>query len=343
VPRATAALATLLALATSCSSPEPDLDQQAQFTVRGRWPTAAEITYRLKADDSPIGAAAFRRAVERATREWTLPDRIGFRPAGPDEPADVTLSFERGHHGACTPFGPNADVAHTGPVAPGTFIHFDLDREWSENGETGVSVFHTALHELGHVLGLGHSEPSAAVMSTDPRRPGELSWHDRAGLHSLYGGGRDGNGDLVLGSTILHRVAPSANTGFAAFDTNGDGRDELLVWRTDAAGNGSLLIYHFAAGPNPQGPLLTRTLGPFLGTVAAGADVAFANNEDGARYLVCRFEDGRVMTRQFDHHGLPAMPRTPPTTAALEAATRSSEGLFDGEHRIAVSRRPPTR
>lgn len=324
----------LAGVAASCAPQPVENGDAAAFSVRGRWPDATRISYRIDAARSPIGADAFARAVQRAMAIWSELDRIGFRPAASDEKADVTLSWQRGHHGACIPFGPNADVAHSGPVAPGTFVHFDLGRQWNEAGGEGVSVFHTALHELGHVLGLGHTDVAIAVMGTDPVRPEVLTMHDRAGIWSLYGGGSDGVGDLTIGPTVLRRVAPADRCDFAVFDTDGDEDAEVIVWRTDAAGHGEVMIHHFTSGP-----LLSHTHGPFLGTVVPGSDVGVVRGDDGARYLVSKATNGRLIARQFDGHGVPGMPKAPTDDEILATATRPTAGDLDGDGNAETVRR----
>jgi len=321
------ALATVFVLA-GCSDPGPESNEPAQFTVRGRWPDGVAISYRIETANSPIPTDLLVQAIERAAGAWNATGIVTFHPAAVDEKtADVTLSWRRGHHGACQPFGTGADVAHSGPVKPGTFIHFDLGRTWSD-----ASVFGTALHELGHVLGLGHSEAPDAVMSTNPDRPTELSWHDLAGLHSLYGGGTSGPGDLKISGSatksalVLRRVAPHPACEFSVFDSDGDGDAELLVWRTDAAGHGALMIYHFN-----RGPALTQTFGPLHGAVAPDSDVSLVTSDSGDRYLVSTFDNGNTVVRQFDRFGIPGQPRTPTTPELLERAGRSLRGDLDGD------------
>lgn len=319
-------LVILFGLATGCSPPDPAEQTPAQFTVRGRWPTATAITYRIETARSPIDASSFVRAIERAAKVWSDTGVISFRAAtATDSAADVTIGWRRGHHGACQPFGPGVDVAHSGPVAPGTFIHFDLGRTWTE-----ASVFGTALHELGHVLGLGHSEAPEAVMSTNPTRPVELSLHDLAGVHSLYGDMdslETGRGDLNIGggTTMLRRASPHATCRRARFDTDGDGDSELLIWRIDPAGHGTLMIYHFTLGPK-----LARTIGPLHGAVAPGATVQFVKSEAGDRYLVSKFENGNSIVRQFDRHGIPVQPSAPLPNSLLERAEARPTGDLDG-------------
>ncbi len=306
----------------------------ADFAVRGRWVDPRAIRVRVDSERSPIDGEVFLRAVERASAVWNATGVIGLHPAKDEEKADVTLSFRRGHHGACEPFGPSTDVAHAGPTAPGTFIHFDAARSWSENGELdqSVSLFHTALHELGHVLGLGHSDALLAVMSSDRRRPGALSAHDLAGLHSLYGGGTDGDGDLRIvradGSVaaVLRAVAPSDQCEFAVFDCDGDDRDELLVWRTQASGHGLLTVFGFGPGPS-----LVRTVGPFFGVVAVGAKVGFVEGDDDERLLVTTFAKGMPIVRQFDRFGIPELPPGPIADRVMQQAAAATHGDLDGD------------
>ncbi len=323
-----------LVLAVACDGPAPPTEP-ARFTIRGRWPVAPlAVSYRVEATTSPLPEGAFDRAVQRAATKWAASGVVGFRRADEGEVPDLTLGFRRGHHGACQPFGPGADVAHSGPTQIGTFVHFDLGRTWSEAGGDGtVSLFATTLHELGHVLGLGHVDVADAVMGVDPTRPTELSHHDLAGLHSLYGGGVDGSGDLVMqrkGRDVLvvRGVAPSGSAEFAVFDADGDGKDDLVVWRTDAQGHGELQLAMFAAGPQ-----LVRTVGPFLGVVAPGARVAFAVGGGGERLLVAVAANGKVMPRQFDRYGVPELPTLSVEAAVVARATTAQEGDLDGDGR----------
>ncbi|MBL8752483.1 MAG: matrixin family metalloprotease, partial [Planctomycetes bacterium] len=309
----------------------------ARFAIRGRWPIAPmDVTFGVEDATSPLPAGTFERVVQRAVAQWSATGAVGFRKAAAGERPDVTFGFRRGHHGACEPFGTGADVAHAGPVGPGSFVHYDLARKWSEDGADGaVSLFATTLHEVGHVLGLGHVDTPDAVMGVDPERPSSLSVHDRAGLHSLYGGGPDHPGDLAVVGTdgvvacVVRGVAPAGRAEFALFDADGDGRHELLVWRTDLSGHGELVLFRFTSGR----PLLERSIGPFLGVVVPGARVGFVRGPDGERLLVATAPNGVVMPRQFDRFGVPELPARPVEAGLAARAALVREGDVDGDGR----------
>ena len=172
LPRASA----LLALGLTCCAPEVQPVQSgsaeaappvtSHFTIRGRWQNPHDVTYRIEDRGAPLATAVWRAAVTRACETWSATRLVTFVPAPDGAKADVTLGWRRGHHGACEPFSVNSTVAHSGPVRAGTFVHFDGGRKWvgdAEDDQEGYSVYGTALHELGHVLGLGHSAADDAI------------------------------------------------------------------------------------------------------------------------------------------------------------------------------------
>ena len=70
-------------------------------------------------------------------------------------------------------------------------VHFDADRTWVDDPSdvmAGFDFFTVALHELGHALGLGHSDVAGSVMEAvyaGTRRT--LTADDIAGIQALYG------------------------------------------------------------------------------------------------------------------------------------------------------------
>lgn|GEM_PF-1964056 len=326
-----------------------------RFSVRGRLDDPWGITWRAESEAGPVDQRVFLDALEHAMAAWSASGLVAFRPAAEGQIATVRFGWRRGEHGGCRAFGVDPATAHTGPMGTSTFVHFDAGRRWSvgeatdpdPSGGAVHSLEQAAMHELGHVLGLGHSAESRALMSPDTHAevPTES---DLAGLRSLYGrGGLRGPADLLvlalrpgatpggsLGQPVspgLSEVAPAGRSAVAVFDTDGDGDDELLVWRTDVRGLGALMIYHFVQSPwadaradaggarqlGWSGPALARTLGPLLGAVSPLARTSFRRDKTGGRWIESIFPGGETRLRRFGRDGLLHQP-TPAQTLSVE-------------------------
>ena len=115
----------------ACSDPPPF---QARFSVRGRWNGARELRCRVEPGDGPVPPAACEAALREALETWRATGLVTYELGAPDAAANVVFAWQRGAHGDCTPFGVDPSVAHTGPVGPDTFVHFDAGRVWSAPG-----------------------------------------------------------------------------------------------------------------------------------------------------------------------------------------------------------------
>ena len=293
---------------------------------------AGEVTYRLHLEGAPLGPEIVRETFQRACAAWSEAGPVSFREARADETPVLTVSFGLASHGPCPPFGIDTSVAHTTTIDGRPAIHVDRDRTWKPDGlreGRDTPLYQTFLHELGHVLGIGHTTDESALMAPDPRTE-RIEPSDRDALLTLYGGEPAGPDDLrvVRGdetTAVLHGLRVEGAIGAGCFDTDGDGRDEVLVWRTDREGAGQLTSFRFERDGR-----VSRTVGPNFGIVDGSARVALGTGPSGERLLILTYPDGTRIARVFGPDGVPVTFEGP-LPEAYEPPEPRLEADIDGD------------
>ncbi|KAH0973018.1 hypothetical protein GBA52_025174 [Prunus armeniaca] len=125
--------------------------------------------------------------VARAFQTWAASTHFTFSQS--NQNPDLTVSFHRGNHGDGAPFdGPGGTIAHAFAPTNGRF-HYDADERYSVGAVSGAYDLETvALHEIGHLLGLGHSSVQGAIMypTISPGVTKGLHGDDIQGIKALY-------------------------------------------------------------------------------------------------------------------------------------------------------------
>ena len=125
-----------------------------------------------------------------ALNKWSTTSLLHFKESRSNM-TNISIKFAAKNHGDPFPFdGPGNVLAHA--YYPGTSlqgqVHLDLDETWSLYDDS-TSMYHVALHELGHAIGLAHSSQSSSIMYawyTNPVKY-DLSDDDTFAVNSLYG------------------------------------------------------------------------------------------------------------------------------------------------------------
>jgi hypothetical protein len=153
---------------------------------------AVWLNYFFSQMSSRLAPPQAQAEILRAMAEWSNVVKVNWQPGtGASGARTVNVLFGTRSHGDNYPFdGPGGVLAHTFYPAPPNpepiagDMHLDDDENW--NIGVNTDLFSVALHELGHALGLGHSDNPSAVMYPYYRMVTALSADDKNAILSLY-------------------------------------------------------------------------------------------------------------------------------------------------------------
>lgn len=192
------------------------------FTFRfnaGPW-TTYNLNYRIYNETSDVTNEM--AIIDQAFGVWQAVSPLRFtRVTGS---AEINIGWETGDHGDMFPFdGIGSIVAH-GFYPRNGRLHFDDAETWNTSGGN-VDLLNVAIHEIGHVLGLGHSRERDAIMWPFVQNGRHnLGEEDVRGVRSLY--------PFLVGSndvaTTVHLWAFAGGTGSAVVDLGTPRR--FLAW-----------------------------------------------------------------------------------------------------------------
>lgn len=134
-----------------------------------------------------------KEVIERALKKWASVSSVSFYETTTEDFADIKMSFDFGDHGDGYPFtGEGQALAHAFYPVKGQ-LHFDDAERFTDGIPSGINLYFTATHELGHILGIKHSTVKDAVMF--PYYPGysdeiKLDQDDIDAIHQAIGPGK---------------------------------------------------------------------------------------------------------------------------------------------------------
>lgn len=206
----------------------------AEYQAIAKWDTL-DIQYYFVNGTGKLSGDTEKNVIKRAFDMWAAQTPLTFSEATSSNDAEVLVEWAVGDHGDGDPFdGPGDVLAHASFPNPyderQVILHFDDDERWVDSDRQNVDLLTVAAHEIGHTLGLGHSEDPNALMYAAYSGPHRfLDNDDITGIEDLYGVARAPQpAPDVPGSE-----APPPTTGE---DKDQDGisdQDEVLVTGTD--------------------------------------------------------------------------------------------------------------
>ena len=159
----------------SDSSIQAQLPRSKRYSTFGTW-SKTNLTLQFSNYAPRLSITSQESAIQQACSVWSEQSLISIKLVTDYSdydhtdisPPDITISFKKFNHGDGFKFdGKGGTLAHAFFPNSGDFsgqIHFDIDEDWKVGNDGSPNLFMVALHEIGHVLGLGHSEFEGSVM-----------------------------------------------------------------------------------------------------------------------------------------------------------------------------------
>ncbi|XP_022903605.2 matrix metalloproteinase-14-like isoform X1 [Onthophagus taurus] len=161
-----------------------------RYALQGsRW-KIKNLTYTISKYPTNFDKSEVDNELQKAFTVWSEYTDLTFKQVKTGK-VNIEIKFIKGEHGDGDPFdGPGGTLAHSYFPVYGGDIHFDDDEHWTINKHHGTNILQVAAHEIGHALGLLHTDVKQALMAPFYRgyQPYfELHRDDILGIQKLYG------------------------------------------------------------------------------------------------------------------------------------------------------------
>ncbi|MFO0338546.1 MAG: matrixin family metalloprotease [Acidobacteriota bacterium] len=258
---------------------------------RGR----ASLSYSFGSLGSRTGVAQTQAEIRRALAEWSKYVAVSFSESTARSAArNIDILFATGAHGDAFPFTSGSTVlghsfypANPNPEPLAGDIHINDAWSWSIGGQW--DIYSVVLHEIGHSLGIGHTDTPGSVMYPYYQRSEGLKQQDIDSIRQLYAAA-DAPGPAPLSIRI---TSPSEGDKVSAVSVNlsgsiaGGDSGLRINWRNETSASGGSCqinsintIFSCASIPLSQGANRLRITAT-MGTAVVNQTVQILREAEG--------------------------------------------------------------
>jgi hypothetical protein len=172
---------------------------------------SAALSYYIGAAPSSLSQAAVNAAIRTALNVWSAVANITFtQTTRPNQVRSLDLTFRR-IDGAGRTLAQGYFPDDVNPARIAGDVQFDSSERWEVGNSLGSQAFdlvQTAVHEIGHALGLDHSNVAGSVMAptVSPNQSfSRLASSDVDAIRTLYAP----RSTMALTATTTDETAPT--------------------------------------------------------------------------------------------------------------------------------------